>query len=237
MPNDEAKQIADRIEELRSAIAVAARDAGRDADEITLLAVSKKQSAARVQAAYDAGLRDFGENYVQGMQEHVALLPAEDVRWHFIGHLQSKKAKLVSGVALVHSVDSEKLARKLATGARDAGRVLPCLVNVNISMQESKSGVLPDALIPLLDAIGALPDLSLQGLMCIPSQLEEPRRAFARLRELRDRAQVATGLTLPELSMGMSSDFRDAIAEGSTIVRIGTQLFGERDATETKVSR
>ncbi len=236
MPTDEAKQIADRVAGLQAAIAEAAQGAGRDADEITLLAVSKKQSAARVQAAYDAGLRDFGENYVQGMQEHVALLPA-DVRWHFIGHLQSKKAKLVSGVALVHSLDSEKLARKLATGARDAGRVLPCLVNVNISMQDSKSGIVPDALIPLLTKIAALPELSLQGLMCIPSQAEEPRRAFARLRELRDRAEVATGLTLPELSMGMSSDYRDAIAEGSTIIRIGTQLFGERDATEAAVSR
>ena len=224
----EAQQIADRIAEVQASIADAARRAGRSVDDIVLLAVSKKQSPARVRAAYEAGLRDFGENYVQGLEEHVSLLP-DDARWHFIGHLQSKKAKRVCQVALVHSLDGLKLAKKLSAGAIEAGRVLPCLINVNISMQESKSGVAPAETVALLTDIAALKGLEVRGLMCIPSPEDPARPAFARLRELRDSARAATGLPLPELSMGMSSDYEDAIAEGSTIVRVGTRIFGPRD--------
>ncbi|MCP4447850.1 MAG: YggS family pyridoxal phosphate-dependent enzyme [Myxococcales bacterium] len=225
---NEAKEIANRIAEVQSSIAQVARTAGRSPGEITLLAVSKKQSAERVQAAYDAGLRDFGENYVQGLDEHRALLPA-DARWHFIGHLQSKKAKRVANVHLIHSIDSSKLAMKLATAATELGYVLPCLINVNISMQESKSGVVASEAIALIAELAQHASLEVRGLMCIPSQTEEPKRAFARLRQLRDDAQKATGLPLPELSMGMSGDYKDAIAEGSTILRVGTQIFGPRN--------
>ena len=221
---------AQRIAAVQEAIARAARAAGRDAREITLLAVSKKQSADRVLAAYNAGLRDFGENYLQGLQEHEALLPG-GARWHFIGHIQSKKAKHLAHVALVHSLDSLKVASKLDAGAKIIGRVVPALINVNISQQESKSGVAPDELVAVLGAVASLKNLEVRGLMCIPSPDEEPRRAFARLRQLRDSAQQITGRALPELSMGMSGDFADAIAEGSTIIRIGTAIFGPRNET------
>ncbi len=210
-------------------MAEAARRAGRSPSDVMLLAVSKKQSLERVQAAYDAGLRDFGENYVQGLQNHEARLP-NDVRWHFIGHIQSKKAKRVAGVTLVHSVDSLKLAEKLAAAAEQLQRTLPGLLNINISNEASKSGIVPDDTLPLLEQLASLAHLEIRGFMCIPSPAEEPRRAFARLRELRDLARSKTGLALPELSMGMSSDYQDAIAEGSTIVRVGTRIFGPRDA-------
>tara|TARA_R110002096_G_scaffold436051_2_gene666297 strand:+ start:44570 stop:45262 length:693 start_codon:yes stop_codon:yes gene_type:complete len=225
---NEANEIANRIGEIQDSIADAARAAGRAPGDVTLLAVSKKQSAERVRAAYDAGLRAFGENYVQGLEEQAALLPA-DAQWHFIGHLQSKKAKRVAGVALVHSVDSLKLASKLASAAELLGRPLPCLLNINISNEDSKSGIVPDQALPLLELVAALPHIRVQGFMCIPSPDEEPRHAFSRLRELRDQAQRASGLPLPELSMGMSGDFADAIAEGSTIVRVGTAIFGPRN--------
>ncbi len=206
-------------------MADAARAAGRSAGDVRLLAVSKKQPHERILAAYKAGLRDFGENYLQELQEHRALLPA-DVRWHFIGHVQSKKAKHIVDTELVHGVDSLKLAGKLAAAAQE--EPLAYLVNVNISSEESKSGVLPSDLPALLRELRLLERLTLRGFMCIPSPSEEPRRAFARLRELRDAAQLDLGLTLPELSMGMSGDFADAIAEGSTIVRVGTGIFGPR---------
>jgi len=227
VPHPEDTSIADRIALIRAEIAESARSAGRSPDEITLVAVSKMQSADRVLAAYHAGLRDFGENYVQGLEAHRALLP-NDVRWHFIGHLQSKKAKRVCDVALVHSVDSTKLATKLAAAA-EQGRPLRVLVNVNISKQESKSGVSPEELLSILRDITPLDGLCVRGLMCIPSPEEEPRQAFARLRELRDTMQTATGIPLPELSMGMSGDFSEAIAEGATIIRVGTRIFGPRN--------
>jgi len=209
-------------------MAEAARLAGRSPSDVVLLAVSKKQSPGRVQAAYDAGLRDFGENYVQGLEDHVALLP-DDVRWHFIGHLQSKKAKRVTNLALVHSVDSLKLATKLAAAAEHLEHPLPYLLNINISSEESKSGILPGDTLPLLEPLAELRHIELRGLMCIPSPDEEAKRAFARLRALRDDAETKLGLTLPELSMGMSGDYEAAIAEGSTIVRVGTRIFGPRD--------
>ena len=209
-------------------MAEAARSAGRSPSDVVLLAVSKKQSPARVKAAYAAGLRDFGENYVQGLEDHVALLP-DDVRWHFIGHLQSKKAKRVTGLALVHSVDSLKLATKLAAAAEHLEQPLPYLLNINISSEESKSGILPDDTLPLLEPLAELHHIELRGLMCIPSPDEEAKRAFARLRILRDDAETKLGLTLPELSMGMSGDYEAAIAEGSTIVRVGTRIFGPRN--------
>lgn len=219
--------IAQRIAEVQANMAEAARCAGRAPSEIRLLAVSKKQPAVRLQAAYDAGLRDFGENYLQGLEEH-ALLFGDDLRWHFIGHLQSKKAKKLAWVHLVHSVDSSKVARLLAQAAGAEGRTLACLLNVNISGEESKSGVSPAALPELLDDIAPYSGIRVEGLMCIPSPDDEPRAAFARLRELRDRCAPRTDFDLKELSMGMSSSYREAIAEGSTIVRVGTAIFGER---------
>lgn len=225
--------IAERIAQVQAEIADAARAARRRSDEVLLLAVSKKQSVARMQAAYKAGIRDFGENYMQGLEEHAEHF-GDDVRWHFIGHLQSKKARRVAWVHRIHSVDSLKLATILArcASAPDSSNSLKeigCLINVNISQQASKSGVAPDALESLLNDISALSGIQVHGLMCIPSPEEEVRAAFSRLRELRDQTAQRTELALPELSMGMSDSYREAIAEGATIVRIGTAIFGPRE--------
>ncbi len=226
MQGDE-ESIAERIARVQSEIAEAARASGRAAHEILLLAVSKKQPAERVQAAYDAGLRDFGENYVQGLEEHASALPA-DIRWHFIGHLQSNKAKRLGTIHLIHSVDSAKLARLLGEAALAEARTMGCLLNVNISSESSKSGLPANAVARVVDECAGLPGIRIEGLMCIPSPNEEPRRAFARLRELREACAQSSGLPLAELSMGMSDSYREAIAEGSTIVRVGTAIFGER---------
>jgi pyridoxal phosphate enzyme (YggS family) len=225
MPPDEEKTIAERIAKVQAEIADAAHAAQRRASDVVLLAVSKKQSVARIQAAYDAGLRDFGENYLQGLEEHAEHF-GDDVRWHFIGHLQSKKAKRVAWVHRIHSVDSLKLATILAKCA--SGTPVRCLLNVNISEEASKSGIAPDALESLLNDISTLDGIEITGLMCIPSPEEKARAAFARLRELRDQAALHTDFALPELSMGMSDSYREAIAEGATIVRVGTAIFGPR---------
>jgi pyridoxal phosphate enzyme (YggS family) len=227
MPADEDMSIAERIARVQANIDEAARAAQRLREEVLLLAVSKKQSVARIQAAYDAGLRDFGENYMQGLEEHAEHF-GKDVRWHFIGHLQSKKAKRISWVHRIHSVDSLKLATILAKSAVESDTEVGCLLNVNISQETSKSGVAPDALERLLNDISVLSGIRIHGLMCIPSPDEESRVAFSRLRELRDQAAQHTDFDLPELSMGMSDSYREAIAEGATIVRIGTAIFGPR---------
>jgi pyridoxal phosphate enzyme (YggS family) len=227
MPPETDMTIAERIAKVQAEIADAAHAAERRASEVTLLAVSKKQSLDRIQAAYDAGLRDFGENYMQGLEEHAEHFP-DDIRWHFIGHLQSKKAKRVAWVHRIHSVDSIKLATILSKCTPDAQEPVRCLLNVNISEEASKSGVAPDALEPLLDQLSALEGIEITGLMCIPNPDEDARAAFSRLRELRDRAARQSDFELPELSMGMSDSFREAIAEGATIVRVGTAIFGPR---------
>ena len=230
MAPDKEIPIAERIALIQGHIDDAARAAHRSADEVLVLAVSKRQNVARIQAAYDAGLRDFGENYMQGLEEHAEHF-GDDIHWHFIGQLQSKKAKRVAWVHRFHSLDSLKLAKILAKSAADSQRQLPCLININISQQASKSGVTPDALDKLLNEISELQGLKVDGLMCIPSPDEEARTAFSRLRELRDQAAPSTGMALPELSMGMSNSYREAIAEGATIVRVGTAIFGTRPET------
>jgi len=224
---DESTIIRERIASVLSAIEDSARISGRNASEIELIAVSKKQVESRVLAAYEAGLRNFAENYAQGLQAHSRLLP-DDVRWHFIGHIQSKKAKQVARASFVHSIESQKVAAKLSAAAQESTRLLPVLLNVNISRQESKTGVMPDGVLPLLETLETLSGLEVRGLMCIPSPSENPRAAFARLRELRDTLEGQIGRKLPTLSMGMSRDFREAIAEGSTMVRVGTGIFGAR---------
>lgn len=200
--------------------------AGRKPQDVTLLAVSKKQPIEAVRAVYDAGHRNFGENYVQEMEARIAALPS-DARLHMIGHLQTNKVKKALGAAMIHGVDSEKLARAIDKAAGEAGRKIPVLLEVNVGGEDSKSGVAPADCEALVLACTALPALELRGLMCIPPE-EESRRYFAQLRELRDDLAKRTGLSLPELSMGMSGDFEDAILEGSTIVRVGTAIFGAR---------
>lgn len=223
-----------RIEQIKNRIAAAAEQAGRSPDEIRLVAVSKTKPVARVQKALEAGLNLFGENYIQEAREKVDALSGSGAQWHFIGHLQSNKAKYaVKLFDLIHSVDSPKLARELNKQAAKIDKVQPVLVQVNISAEATKSGTSSEEAVDLVKAISDLPNLSLQGLMTMPPFFDDPDRArpyFRELRQLRDYIhQLAIdGISMDELSMGMTGDFEAAIAEGATLVRIGTAIFGER---------
>jgi len=213
-------------------LASAAREAGRDPATVKLLAVSKKQPVDKVLAAAAAGQRDFGENFVQEGLEKVQATAAENLTWHFIGHLQSNKTRAVAeNFDWVHTIDKLKIAKRLSA-QRPADRpALNVCLQVNVDDEQTKSGVSVDALPELAAACTDLPNIRLRGLMCLPAirqDFETQREPFARLRELAGRLQQG-GIALDTLSMGMSSDFRAAVYEGATIVRIGTALFGERN--------
>jgi PLP dependent protein len=226
-----AEEIARNLTEVRARIAAAARAAGRSPESVRLLAVSKKMPADDVRAAIAAGQRAFGENYAQELRDKAALLAADSTlpgppEWHFIGPLQSNKVKYVAGrVALMHSVDSPALLD--AIEARGAPQ--PCLVQVNIAGEASKRGVPPGDLPALLDRFAAAAHVRCEGLMLIPPR-GDARPHFAALRALRAResAVARPNVDLRELSMGMTEDLETAIAEGATIVRIGTAIFGAR---------
>lgn len=215
---------AERLAEVKGRIAAAARDAGRDASQVRLLAVSKRQPDESLRAVFEAGQDDFGENYVQELVRKQALLP--QARFHMIGHVQTNKAKGAAGAAMVHTLDSARLAKALAKAVPE-GRRLEVLVEVNVGGEDQKAGVAPDGVEQLLEVIRTHPELEARGLMCIPP-VDAGRAAFATLRGLAERLRASTGLALPELSMGMSADFEDAIREGSTVVRVGTAVFGPR---------
>jgi pyridoxal phosphate enzyme (YggS family) len=223
--------IAERLAAVRGAIARAAAEARRDPESVRLVAVSKLQPADAVAAVLAAGQRDFGENYAQELRDKARAVPG--ARWHFVGPLQRNKAKYVVGLAeLVHGVDGASLLDELARRAQTAGRVQPVLIQVNVGAEPQKAGCAPDELSALVDAARALPSLRLDGLMCIPPSTpgdpEGARPHFRRLAELRAAERERTGLPLPELSMGMSADYPIAIAEGATLVRVGTAIFGDR---------
>jgi pyridoxal phosphate enzyme (YggS family) len=215
------KSLADRYSEIVD------RLAGFSA---TLIAVSKTRTADEIEALYRMGHRDFGENYVQELLEKDRVLSSRgigDIRWHFIGHLQSNKVKvLLPRVALIHSVDSIGVAREIS---KRALRPMKILLEVNLDAEPSKSGFEPASLTEALKELSMLNNLAISGLMCIPSPNHESvRTPFARLRELRD--VNATLLGPGELSMGMSADYPEALQEGSRWIRIGTALFGPRGA-------
>jgi PLP dependent protein len=225
--------IAQHLDEVRQRIAAIAASAGRDAASVRLLAVSKTFPASDVRAAFDAGQRAFGENYVQESVAKIAELGdlRGEIEWHFIGPLQSNKTKVVAeNFDWVHSIDRLKIAERLSDQrAEDAAPLNVCL-QVNVSGEASKSGVAPEEALTLARAIAALPRLTLRGLMAIPepaATLDEQRAPHRRLRELLD-ALRADGLELDTLSMGMSADLEAAVLEGSTMVRIGTAIFGAR---------
>lgn len=224
MSSEVAKSVADNLATVREKIAGACAEAGRDPSEVTLVAVSKQQPIERVLAAYDAGQRVFGENYVQALAERANALP-DDAVWHLVGHLQTNKAKIAAAhVSVVHTVDSLKIGRALSK----AGHPLGILIQVNVSGEKTKSGIRPGEVEDLISVLRALDNLQVIGLMAIP----EPgagRRWFASMRELRDALAGSTGLPLEQLSMGMSDDYPDAIVEGATIIRVGTGIFGDRD--------
>jgi pyridoxal phosphate enzyme (YggS family) len=223
-----AEEIAANLARVRARIAAAASAAGRAPASIQLLAVSKKMPADDVRAAIAAGQRSFGENYAQELRDKSALLAGDSTapEWHFIGPLQSNKVKYVAGrVALVHSVDSGTLLDAIeARGAPQA-----CLIQVNVAGEESKKGVAPTELPALLDRFAAMNNVRCRGLMLIPPR-GDARPHFAALRALRDREAAVTrpNVDLRELSMGMTEDLEVAIAEGATIVRVGTAIFGPR---------
>jgi pyridoxal phosphate enzyme (YggS family) len=226
--------VARHLDEVRQRIAKAAADASRDASTVTLLAVSKTFPAEDVRAAFNAGQRAFGENYVQEAVAKITELAdlRSQVEWHFIGPLQSNKTKVVAeNFDWVHSVDRLKIAERLSDQRGDNMAALNVCLQVNVSGEASKSGVTPDETLALAHAIAALPKLRLRGLMAIPEPagtLDEQRAPHRRLREIMDTLR-ADGLELDTLSMGMSADIEAAILEGATMVRIGTAIFGARD--------
>ena len=226
------KKIATNLASVRHRIAAAALRAGRAPDEIALVTVAKTQPIAAVREAVAAGAVIIGENYIQEARAKFDALIDKQVQWHFIGHLQSNKAKIAVRIFdLIHSVDSVKLARQIDKQAQKAGKIQDILVQVNMGGENSKSGVAPAAAMDLIAESVTLTHIRLQGLMTMPPFFDAPDRArpfFAELRSLRERAAQSLGITLPHLSMGMTGDFEIAIQEGATLVRIGTAIFGER---------
>jgi pyridoxal phosphate enzyme (YggS family) len=206
--------ISERLAEIRAGIP----------PTVTLVAVSKTQPAEAIREAYAAGQRDFGENYAQEWRAKAEqLADLQDLVWHFIGGLQTNKAKyLAGGVRWIHTVDRAELARELSKRCTQRGASLRVLLEVNVAREPQKAGCAPEDVARLADEVRGLPALELRGLMCIPPAEGDPRPHFAALRDL------GHALGLADLSMGMSSDWREAIDEGSTIVRVGTAIFGAR---------
>ena len=223
--------IESNLQAVRARIAAAARAAGREPGEVALLAVSKTFAAEAVRAAHAAGQREFGENYVQEAQVKIAALSGLPLIWHFIGPIQSNKTRAIAEhFDWVHSVAREKIALRLAEARPPQRGPLDICLQVNVSGETSKSGVAPEELRPLAEAVRSLPRLRLRGLMAVPEpsdDIELQRRRFGSLRLLLQQLNAA-GFELDTLSMGMSQDLEAAVTEGATIVRIGTAIFGER---------
>jgi len=233
--------IGDNLQAVRKRIAAAARAAGRDPAAITLLAVSKTHPAGRVVEAVEAGQRAFGENYVQEAVHKMDAIAggspqAIALEWHLIGPLQSNKTRVVAErFDWVQTIDRQKIAERLSAQRPQTHAPLNVLVQVNVSGEASKSGVEPQVALELAQAVARLPRLRLRGLMAIPEPTDDAalqRTRFHLLRELLEAAQ-ARGLVLDTLSMGMSDDMEAAIAEGATMVRIGTAIFGARERAQT----
>ena len=223
--------VAENLARVRERIALAAARAGRDPGGIRLVAVSKTHPASAVREALAAGQREFGESRVQEALPKIAET-GDGPEWHFIGHLQTNKVrKAVGRFALFHGVDNEGLAAALNRVAGDFGTVARVLLEVNVSGEGTKFGFAPGEVEGVLEGLLQMPFLRVEGLMAMAPYSEDPESArpvFAGLRELRDRLAGATGAALPELSMGMSGDFEQGIAEGATIVRVGSTVFGGR---------
>lgn len=224
--------VRDRVARVLERVARAAARSGRSPESIRLVAVSKTHPVERVAEAYEAGLRAFGENYVQEAEEKVRAFPGAE--WHLMGKLQANKVKkAVSLFGWIQAVDSRRLLDDLSRRCVEAGKILPVLIEVNLAGERSKAGLPPEALPELLSAAPALPGVRVRGLMAIPPMTEDPEESrpyFARLRELLARCAPPGGAAggMTELSMGMSSDFEAAIEEGATMVRVGTAIFGSR---------
>lgn len=227
-------QLEDRIARVQERIVAACRRSGRRAEEVRLVAVSKTVLPERIRQAYEAGLREFGENRVQEADAKRFVLSDLTATWHLVGHLQTNKAKPARQLFhWVHSVDSLRVAQKLAQAAPCSGDKLPVLLQVNLGEEPTKFGARQEETVALAGQVGQLPTLELRGLMVIPplaENSEEARPFFRRLRELAAfiDSRGLPGVCMRELSMGMSEDFEVAIEEGATIVRVGTAIFGPR---------
>ncbi len=230
---DPPSDLAGRLGSIRGRIADAAARSGRSPDAVTLIGVVKTVAPERMRLELEAGLTDLGENRVQEAGDAVASLGRSGIRWHLIGHLQRNKvARAVGLFDRIHTIDSIERAQAISKYAVAAGLRIPVLVQVNISGEASKHGVDPTGLHAVLSGVASLEGVALDGLMSIGRpglRPEDARAEFARTRELRDRAEAALGIALPHLSMGMSDDFEVAVEEGSTMVRVGSALFGPRE--------
>ncbi|MDH3303899.1 MAG: YggS family pyridoxal phosphate-dependent enzyme [Gammaproteobacteria bacterium] len=224
-------RVTENLRKIRNLLAISAVEAERDPDTVKLLAVTKKQPLDRILAAASLGQQDFGENTVQEALDKIRATAASGLTWHFIGHLQSNKTRAVAeNFDWVHSIDKLKVAKRLSQQRPAALPPLNACLQVNIDDEPGKSGVSIDELPGIAAACMDLPQFRLRGLMCLPRirhEFEEQRRPFARLRQLADTLRDM-GIDTDTLSMGMSDDYRAAIFEGATIVRIGTAIFGER---------
>ena len=226
--------ITENLEQVRKNIQDACRSVGRDPEEVTLIAVSKTKPVELLQEAYQAGARDFGENKVQEIMDKYPQLPS-DIRWHMIGHLQRNKVKyIVDKAAMIHSVDSLRLAQTIEQEAAKHDVQVPILLEVNVAEEDSKFGLKMDEVLPLIEAIAEFPHIRVCGLMTLAPYVEnaeENRMFFRQLKKLSVdiAAKNINNVSMSVLSMGMTGDYQVAVQEGATMVRVGTGIFGERN--------
>ncbi len=226
--------ISKRLERIREKIADAALRSGRNPDDVEIVGVTKTVPTDRVATAVAAGLRILGGNYIQESLEKIDALSSLDVSWHFIGRLQSNKAKFaVMHFDLIHSVGTDKLAAEINRQAAKQNKVQPILIQVNAGQEATKAGVLPNDALPLVKSISQLENINIRGLMTMPPYFDDPERArpfFRAMNDLKKRIEDKTiaNISMNTLSMGMTGDFEAAVEEGATLVRIGTAIFGER---------
>ena len=226
--------ITENLEQVRRNIVEACKAVNRDPSEVTLISVSKTKPVSMLQEAYDAGSRDFGENKVQEIMDKYPQLPS-DIRWHMIGHLQRNKVKyIVDKVALIHSVDSLRLAETIENEAAKHNVTVPILIEVNVAQEESKFGLKTEEVLSLVESIAVLPHINIKGLMTIAPYVEDPEENREIFRELKKlsvdiAAKNINNVNMSVLSMGMTGDYQVAVQEGATMVRVGTGIFGERD--------
>jgi len=230
----EGIDLKNRLERVKERIKATADACKRPVASIRMVAVSKTMPAEVVREAIEAGVTDLGENYIQEAKEKISALATYPVTWHYIGHLQSNKAKYaVRLFDLIHSVDSLKLAKELDKYAKKNDKIQTILIQVNVAREDSKSGVYLEDSMRLLREVSRLENISVKGLMTMPPYFNAPEKVrpfFAALRQFRDqiKKEAIPNISMDELSMGMTGDFETAIEEGATMVRIGTAIFGDR---------
>ena len=232
MLEENLKKVQEEIEE-------SCRKAGRDPKDVTLIAVSKTKPAEDIMELYRAGQRDFGENYVQELREKAEELP-KDIRWHMIGHLQRNKVKYIAGyIDMIHSVDSLALAETISKEAAKHDRVIPILLEVNVAGEDTKFGLSPEEVPAMAEAISHLPNVVLRGFMTSAPFVDDPEENRVHFRKLAHLSVDSTSKNhdnnmVDVLSMGMSNDYKVAVEEGATMVRVGTSIFGARDYSLNK---